>query len=363
MEFVLSKLMGLGGSGTGRTVPPPPAVPWAYAALAVEITIKNNVRRRITLPCFDRTACYRGSVPRRKEYVIDLLLLSAVTFWGLNYAVMKWVYRYFHPITFNALRFTIASIVMTLIIRARGQNRRIDRADYRGILWLGFLMVTLYQFCYVLGLERTTAGNAALLMALSPVFAFLIGVGTKRERFSPGVLTGIILSLAGAGAIVIFGSGETSLGGSWTGNLLMIVAALCWGWQSAEATRFLPKYGAIHLTVSTMITGTALMVPLSLPWLTTQNFRGIPPIAWLGLAYSALLSITYSYFVWAYALKRIGVSHTSVFNNVTPVAAVLSGWYLLGERPSSAQLAGVVLVLTGVFMVRAKPRLEMDLNG
>jgi drug/metabolite transporter (DMT)-like permease len=108
-----------------------------------------------------------------------------------------------------------------------------------------------------------------------------------------------------------------------------------------------------------MIVGTAVMLPLSVPWLTRQNFRGIPPVAWLGLAFSALLSITYSYFVWAYALKRIGVSHTSVFNNVTPIAAVLSGWYMLGERPTVSQLAGVVLVLTGVFMVRTrKPRLE-----
>jgi drug/metabolite transporter (DMT)-like permease len=297
-------------------------------------------------------------VLRRKEYIVDLLLISAVTIWGVNYAVMKLSYHYFHPITFNALRFTIASATMVLIIRARGQTLRIDRVDWRGVVWLGILGNTLYQFFYMFGLARTGAGNAALLMALSPVFAFLIGVWTKREHFSPGVLMGIILSLTGAAAIVVFGSGELSFAGSWVGNLLMICAAVFWGWQSAEATRFLPKYGAIHLTVSTMIVGTAVMLPLSLPWVTTQNFRGIPPAAWLGLAFSALLSITYSYFVWAYALKRIGVSHTSVFNNVTPIAAVISGWYLLGEQPSVAQLAGVVLVLTGVFMVRTKPRIE-----
>jgi drug/metabolite transporter (DMT)-like permease len=297
-------------------------------------------------------------VPQRKEYIVDLLLMSVVTIWGLNYAVMKWLYQYFHPMAMNPIRFAIASVTMMLIIRSRGETLRIDRVDWRGVIWLGILGNTLYQFCYVFGLARTTAGNAALLMALSPVFAFLIGVGTNREKFSPGVLTGIVLSLAGAAAIVVFGSGELSLIGSWGGNLLMICAAVIWGWQSAEATRFLPKYGAIHLTVSTMIVGTVVMLPMSLPWLTTQNFRGIPPIAWLGLAFSALLSITYSYFVWAYALRRIGVSHTSVFNNVTPIVAVLSGWYLLGERPSIAQLAGVVLVLTGVLMVRTKQRIE-----
>ncbi len=62
--------------------------------------------------------------------------------------------------------------------------------------------------------------------------------------------------------------------------------------------------------------------------------------------------------MWAYALKKIGVSHTSVFNNVTPVAAVLSGWLILGEQPTISQAAGVVLVLTGVFKVRTKQHIE-----
>ncbi len=134
----------------------------------------------------------------------------------------------------------------------------------------------------------------------------------------------------------------------------MIGSAACWAWQSAESIRFLSKYGAIHLTVSSMITGTIFMLPLSIPWLMNQNFRGIPAAAWLGLGYAALLSITYAYFVWAYALSRIGVAHTSVFNNVTPIVALLAGWFLLAERPSPAQFAGVVLILVGVFMVRSR---------
>lgn len=293
-------------------------------------------------------------VQGRKEYVIDLLLLTAVLIWGFNFAAMKIMYRYFHPIAFNAVRFVIASLTMLILIKCRGESLRIDRKDVGRILWLGLLANTLYPFLFVLGLAKTTAGNAALLMALTPVFAFLIGVAMKRERFHPGILTGIVLSITGAAAIVAFGSTEFSLSGSWGGNLLMIGAAVCWGWQSAESTRLLPKYGAIRLTVSTMITGTTFMVPLSIPWLAAQNFRGIPPIAWLGLGYSALLSITYAYFVWAYALSKIGVAHTSVFNNVTPIIALLAGWFLLNEKPSPSQLAGVVLVLVGVFMVRSR---------
>jgi len=300
-------------------------------------------------------------VSRRASYVVDVFLLSAVVIWGFNFALMKLMYRYFHPITFNALRFMISSAAMIGILEFRTDTARIDREDLPRIVWLGFLGNTLYPFIFVLGLYRTTPGNAALLMALTPVFAFLIAVAMKKEHFSAVVLTGITLSFAGAAAIVLFGASEFSLWESWLGDLLMIAAAVCWAWQSAESTRLLPRYGPMHLTAFAMVAGTAMMVPLSIPWIATQNWRAMPVIGWLGLAYSALLSITYSYFVWAYAINRIGVAHTSIFNNVTPIVALFAGWFLLAERPSLAQFAGVALVLVGVFIVRSrKPMMVPD---
>ena len=293
-------------------------------------------------------------MPDRKNYAVDALLLSTVLIWGFNYAIVKMTFRYFHPIAFNAVRFTVSSAAMFLVLKMRGEGLRIASHDIRSILWLGFIANAFYQFLFVLGLARTGAGNGALIMALSPVFAFLIGVAMGRERFSRGVLIGIIMSLAGVAAIVAFGSEGISFAGSWRGDLLMMAASICWGWQSAESTRLLGKYGPIRLTVATMIAGTAMMVPMSLPWIIAQPWPSIAPIAWLGLGYSALLSIAYGYFVWAHALNTIGVARTSVFNNLTPIVALLAGWLLLGENPVASQMAGVVLVLVGVFIVRSR---------
>jgi drug/metabolite transporter (DMT)-like permease len=290
----------------------------------------------------------------RKSYIVDFLLITVVVIWGFNFALMKVMYRYFSPITFNAIRFVISSTAMVLLLKARGESVWPDWKDMRRVVWLGFLGNTLYPFVFVLGLDRTKAGNAALFMALTPVFAFLIGVAMKKEHFSMGVLIGIILSLSGAAAIILFGATELSFSDSWQGDLLMIASAVCWAWQSVESTRLLPKYGPIRLTVFAMTTGSAMLVPLSIPWLVSQDWRGIPLVGWLGLAYSALLSITYCYFIWAYAIDTIGVAHTSVFNNVTPIVALFAGWLMLSETPAATQLAGVVLVLVGVFMVRSR---------
>lgn len=290
----------------------------------------------------------------RKPYIVDLLLLTVVMIWGMNLAVMKIAYRSFHPIPFNAVRFVIASAAMATLMKFRAPRVRFDREDLKGVLWMGFLLNTVYQFLFVLGLERTKAGNAGLILALVPIFAFLIGVFTKRESFSGRVVTGIFLSFIGVGAIVGFESSSLSLSGTWRGDLMMIGAALLWGWYTARSLPLLMKYGWLVITGWMMIAGSLLLVPISLPWVLQQDWAAIEPSAWIAVLYASLLSIVYTYCVWAYALVNIGVTHTSMFANVTPIVALFGGWSLLGEQPSPAQLIGVALVLTGVFLVRSR---------
>src|SRR5262249_14465474 len=126
-----------------------------------------------------------------------------------------------------------------------------------------------------------------------------------------------------------------------------------WGWDTGASTDLIRKYGALRLTVLTMIGGTAIMIPLSIPWMLRQDWLAISANAWAGFFYSALLSIVYGYLVWAYALRRIGVARTAVLSNVTLIIALFGGWWLIGEVPTSGQLVGVICVLSGVFIVRS----------
>src|SRR5262249_5503142 len=153
-------------------------------------------------------------------------------------------------------------------------------------------------FLFVIGLSRTKAGNAGLMMALTPVFAYIVGVIGHRERFSRKVLFGIVLSFTGVTAIVLAGSAEVSFGSTWPGDLLMMGAAFCWGWYSGASSELLTKYGALRVTVLGMILGTAIIVPISIPWVIRQNWSAVSSTAWAGFFYSTLLAIVYSYCIW-----------------------------------------------------------------
>lgn len=281
-------------------------------------------------------------------------MLSVALIWGLNFSVMKGLYEYFHPLAFTSLRFLVSVATLTLVMRALGVSLVVDRRDLPALAALGILSNTIYQILFVNGLAATTAGNAGLLMASTPVFAYLTGVFLKRERFRISILSGIVLSMLGVAAIMVFGSRKIALGTHWKGDALVLAAAVLWGYYSGGSVRLIMKYGALRVTLWLMITGTAAMLPILSPWAIRQDWTAVPLRGWLAFAYSTFLSIVYAYVVWSHGIQRIGVSRTVIYSNVTPIVALIGAWFLLGERAAPGQYAGVVLILTGVFIVRSQ---------
>jgi drug/metabolite transporter (DMT)-like permease len=282
----------------------------------------------------------------------DLMLLSVILIWGLNFSIMKQLYTYFSPLGFTGPRFCVAVMTLAAILKIRGEPLRVNREDLPSIIGLGIVSTTIYQILFVFGLAQTKAGNVGLLMASTPVFAYLAGVLSKGEPFSTKVLSGIGLSVAGVAAIVLSSSKQVSFGVDWRGDAMILGSALCWGWYTGNAARLVVKYGALRLTLWVMLAGTAVLFPLVIPSMMRQDWLSIPLRGWLGFCYSTFLSIVYCYLAWSSGLRHLGVSRTALYSNLTPLIGLAGGWLMLGESPESSQVAGAALILIGVYIVR-----------
>jgi drug/metabolite transporter (DMT)-like permease len=298
----------------------------------------------------------------RRPDRVDLLMVSVMLIWGLNYAVMKDAYASFNPFAFTALRFVIAVLCVTCILKLKGVSLAVDRKDIPPLLGLGILTHAAYQIIFVIGLSTTKAGNAALLGALSPIFTFFTSLFLGYERFSRGVLGGILLSFTGVIAVVVFGSARIEFGGAMHGDAMIILSAVLWGVYPSAATRLAIKYGGMRLTFWLLLGGTASLLPILAPSLLRQDWSAISGLAWAEFGYATFLSIVYSYLVWSHAIKHIGASGTAVYGNMTTIVALGGAWLILGERPALAQIIGVVLIFTGVFIVRSRKPESRDLK-
>jgi drug/metabolite transporter (DMT)-like permease len=283
----------------------------------------------------------------------DLLVLCAVVIWGINFSVLKVALEYFSPLAFNAVRFSLATLLMLAALRWQRESLAVSRADLLAVIGLGLLGHTFYQLIFINGMARTSPANASILMATSPIFVVIYGRILGFERTNRAVWAGILVSFAGILMLVLGGESSLSLGGNTVlGDLLILGAAMLWAGYTTASKPLLARYTPLKLTTSSMVFGTIPLVLVSLPAVAQQDW-GIPTnAAWLGLLYSAVFSVAIGYVAWYTSVRRVGSARTAIFSNLTPVVSVVVAWLFLGDRLSPLQLAGGLVVLAGLLLTR-----------
>lgn len=279
-------------------------------------------------------------------------LLLLVLIWAFNFSVIKIGLHAIPPFGFNALRFPLAAILLGAVLSTTGRLGLPDRGDRLRILVLGVIGNFVYQLLFILGIARSRAGNASILINLAPAF---IAVGTAwlgHERIRPLAWVGIGIAIGGVALVV--GSGEAGFGfGTETlaGDLLLIGAALVWAVYTVGVRDLVLKYGSVFVTTWTLWAGAALLLVVGLPDVMRLDTT-VPPAAWASVVYAGLLGLGVSYLLWYRGVQVLGNTRTAAMGNLVPLLTILIAWPMLGEVPNVWQVVGAVVVIAGISIVR-----------
>lgn len=287
---------------------------------------------------------------------IDLLLLLMTIIWGANFSAIKYSLEDMLPLSFNGLRFALASSTLLTIALASGISLRVSRGDGWRLFGLGLLANAIYQSVFITGMARTRTGNAALIVATSPLFIAVISRIRKQEYFTRGGLVGLMLALAGIVLVILSGQTVVRFGETIVGDCLLVLSTICWSLYTVWAKRLVNLYGAMKATTIMMIMGTPVFLVICAPSLIKQDWARVRPESWAGMIYSALFAIALAHFIWNYAVRKIGSTRTAIYSNVTPVTAMIIAWIALGERPTVGQVAGAAIIFLGLYLVRGGMR-------
>ncbi len=282
----------------------------------------------------------------------DLLLLLMTIVWGVNFAAIKYSIEDLSPLSFNGLRFAIASLVMLAAAFATGHNLKVAKGDGWRLFGLGLFANTFYQSVFIVGMAHTRAGNAALILSTTPFVTAISGRMLKREYFTARGVFGLVLAFGGILLIILSGHKDVSLRETLLGDCLLVAAALFWSMYTVGSKRLIHTYGSMKTTTIMMVTGTPVLLLICAPSLLRQDWSRVRPIAWAGLIYSALLAIALAYIIWNHGVRKIGSTRTAIYSNITPIVAMLVAWPALGEVPTLGQLAGAFVIFIGIYLVR-----------
>ena len=283
----------------------------------------------------------------------DGLLLLMVLIWGTNYSVVKAALSEIPPQAFNALRMGLASAVFVAALAWNGLPR-ITRGDWLRLAALGVIGHFVYQVCFISGISRTTASNSSLIIGCSPVAVSVASALAGHERIPRAQWIGILLSVLGVYFVV--GRAADFGGASLIGDLLTMGAVACWAVYTVGSRSLLVRYSPLTVTGLTMLAGTALLVPASVPDVRRLAWGDVPAWAWASLILSALLALNLAYLIWYTSVQRIGNVRTSAYSNFIPLVAMAVAIVVLGEPLTGPRIAGAAAILTGVAITRMAVR-------
>jgi drug/metabolite transporter (DMT)-like permease len=290
---------------------------------------------------------------------LALAVTSAVSF-GLSGSLARGLMDAgWSPTAAVAMRVTIAAVVLVVpgLLAVRG-NMRVLVSNLHTIVLYGLLAVAGAQLMYFLAVSRLDVGVALLIEYTAPVAVVLFMWAFRGQR--PGPLTFVGAAIAAVGLVLLL----DVLGGAQVDALGVLfalgamVGAATYFVISADDTSGLPPItlaagGLVFASVVFWLAAAVGVLPMSMSAAPVEFTFGQVPwwVLLLGLVTAALAYVT-----GIAAARHLG-SRLASFVALSEVAAGLAfAWILLDQQPRPVQLAGALLVLGGVVVVKLGER-------
>ncbi len=280
-----------------------------------------------------------------------LKLFVTMAFWGATFVAGRMLAGVVPPIHAAFLRFTIAGIILVLLLyRFEGRLPSLDCRQLGAVMLLGLTGVLGYNVLFFSGLETVSAGRAALIIALNPVGIALLSAlfGGEPLRFVRTL--GVVVSVTGAMLVISNGHFLFLTEGIGIGELALLGCVLCWALYSVIGRRAMRGLTPLTAVTYSAVAGTIFLLPIAVVQGVLTRTLSYSPQAWASILYLAVFGTVVG-FLWYYqSINEIGAVRSGVFINFVPIFAMLFGLLLLDEPLTPTLLQGGALVIVGAWI-------------
>lgn len=223
------------------------------------------------------------------------------------------------------------------------------------LAFLGATGVFAYNVGFLVGLTLAPSVDAALLIPPNnPLATAILAAVLLGEPITRRVAAGLALAFVGV-ALVVAAGVDLAFGGKagvsrLAGDALFLAAVLGWALYTVVGRVVLAELTPLEATTWSSAFGTLGLAAASLAEGRWGEVAGASPVAWVALAYLAFFGTVVGFVWWYQGVVRIGAARAAAFVNLVPVFGLSASALLLGERLAPWQLAGAVLVMTGVLL-------------
>ncbi|HSJ97546.1 MAG TPA: DMT family transporter, partial [Myxococcota bacterium] len=232
------------------------------------------------------------------------------------------------------------------------------RAHWRAYLFVGAAGLALPFVLIAHALTAIDASTAAILNALSPLFAALVAAAWIGERITPAKAGGIALCLAGTAVLVGWTPAPMSARELLAASMSVAAAAI-YGFTIVFTRVHLKGASPLGTAVATLLLAALVLLPF-VP--ADRDLAAVPAAAWLAAFGLAIVSTTVAFILYYRLIADVGPVKAITVTLLVPVFGMLWGVALLGEPLTAGRLAGCGIILLGCALILGLLRLPPALR-
>ena len=289
------------------------------------------------------------TVTRSTPRLAYLYLAVMVATWAGNWPLMRLALAHTEPMVFASLRMAGSIAVLAPILGVLRRPLLPVPTERLALFWVGLFQVTGFIVFSIIGLAIVAPGRAIVLAYTMPLWAIPLGLGLSLEAPSPGKLAGATVGFTG---LMVFMNPALV---DWAdlrevaGNLLLLLAAICWAFGSCLYGRrtwrsnfWAQTFWQLAVGAVTIVTPAVLLESdWSVQW--TPGFTAI-------LAYNWIVTTALGYYLWNQVLAVMSPAVAGQVLTLTPISGFLLSTLIFGGAISLDVVVGILLIAIGLVL-------------
>ena len=274
--------------------------------------------------------------------------LGAASIWGAMYVVSKVVLEIIPPFSLVSLRLLLGALTLFIVLIIRGFPG-IPQWQFWQVIGVGFTGYGISLSLQFLGTKLSTAANGSLVTSATPAFVLLFAWMMLGEKITARRFVALLLATVGVLAVIDPRNAQLNPE-LFTGNLMLIGAAITWALYSVLVRKVTQSLDVLPFSLIAFVGGLPLTVPAGAWELNAVGIGEISLGVVGGVLFLGIISTALAMVLWnnAFAILDAGAASLTFF--AQPVVGTLLGWFFLGEKITPLFLLGGVLIGVGILI-------------
>ena len=289
-----------------------------------------------------------------------LALLVCNVLWAMDYPFYNIVLpHYVHPMAMVSASL-VATALFSLVPLLWQKAEKVERADIRKLIGAALLIGVLRKVFIMYGLSMTSPIDGSIIDTIVPLLVLALSVLLGMDRFTRLKITGLVLGMAGAVAVVLAGASSSHAHSHLWGNMMIFLCACVTSVYMVWFKRLIAKYRITTVLRWLYCAAAVMALPFGIGPIVHTDFTAIARHALFPTLFVLTVPTYVPNLMLNYALKTVQPTVSSIYTYLQPVLAIAISVGMGLDKLHADTVIFALVIFVGVGLVlrsyTVKPR-------